>query len=594
MSRRRGPRAAGVDDPPHRSTPRQVARPQRAPGWRWRLWPGLTALLGCAAYLNALDNPFVYDDHDTVVANASLVDLSNVKFVLVYSPFRPLINVSYAVDRWLWGASPFGYHLTNILLHGIAIVLVFALIRRLLADSGRRDAADLCAGAGAALFAVHPIQSEAVAYVSGRSEVMCAVWFLAAVLLARDAIVSRSVGRALGAIVCAALSIASKETGLMLPLVVLGYDWLLRPGEETARRRRFWRFFLPVFVLFGSLAGYRLLAMGGSPWATHTPLLNLLTQAVVVWRYAGLIVWPWGQSIMHGVHRATSVLDPAGWIALTGLAAVSAGALLVRRSHPVVTLGVLWFLAVLAPSSSVVALREGMAEHRVYLASVGIFMSAAGVLTTRLEGERPSHRVTRAVAAGLAAVVTICFVLTVLRNQVWASPVTLWAEATVRAEGMWEPHYALADSLREKGDCGAALAEYRAVVALRPEHRDAFTNLGICLAQSGEVAEAEQVFRRVLEIDPSFSRGYTNLGALALVAGDTARARDYYREALAQDPGNVLARMQLASLYEHTFHDYHAAARMCGEARSLAPSTAGVVDCVERNQRLAADKDAGR
>jgi Tfp pilus assembly protein PilF len=98
----------------------------------------------------------------------------------------------------------------------------------------------------------------------------------------------------------------------------------------------------------------------------------------------------------------------------------------------------------------------------------------------------------------------------------------------------------------------------------------------------------------VLDIDPAFARGYTNLGALALVAGDTTRARDYYREAIAQDPANVLARMQLASIYEKTFQDYHAAARMCGEARLLAPSTPGVVECVERNQRLAAEKDAGR
>jgi cytochrome c-type biogenesis protein CcmH/NrfG len=557
------------------------------------VWPALAALAGCAAYLNALDNPFVYDDRDTVVGNASLVDLSNVKFLLVYSPFRPVINLSYALDRWVWGVNPFGYHLTNIVLHGIAVVLVFALIRRLLADAGREGGA-VCAGAAAALFAVHPIQSEAVAYVSGRSEVLCAVWFLAALLLARDAIVLRSRGRALGAIVCGALSIASKETGLVLPLVVLGYDWLLRPGEDAARRQRFWRFFLPAFVLLAGLAVYRLLAMGGSSRAANTPLLNLLTQAVVIWRYVGLIAWPWGQSIMHGVHRATSVLDPAGWIAVAGLAGASAGAMLVRRSHPAVTLGILWFLAVLAPSSTVVALREGMAEHRVYLASVGIFMSVASVLTTWLHGGRAPHRVNRGVAGGLAAVVVICFVLTVLRNQVWASPVSLWTEATVRAEGMWEPHYALADSLREKGDCGAALPEYRAVVSLRPEHRDAFTNLGICLAQTGQLAEAEQAFRRVLEIDPSFPRGYTNLGALALVAGDTARARDYYREAIAQDPDNVLARMQLASLYEKTFHDYHAAARMCGEARLLAPSTAGVVECVERNQRLAADKDAGR
>jgi len=125
---------------------------------------------------------------------------------------------------------------------------------------------------------------------------------------------------------------------------------------------------------------------------------------------------------------------------------------------------------------------------------------------------------------------------------------------------MWEPQYALADALREAGNCAGAIPAYRRVIDLRPAHRDA----------------------------------HTNLGALAIVAGDPQRARDFYREALAQDPQNVLARMQLASLYEGTFHDYHAAGRMCGEARAIAPATPGVVECVERNQRLAAAKDAGR
>jgi len=124
-------------------------------------------------------------------------------------------------------------------------------------------------------------------------------------------------------------------------------------------------------------------------------------------------------------------------------------------------------------------------------------------------------------------------------------------------------------------------------VALRPAHRDAHTNLGICLAQVGQPEEAERAFRQALAIDPRFARGYTNLGALALLSGDSVRARDFYLQTLVVDHDNVLARMQLASLYENTFHDYHAAARMCGEARLLAPATPGVVECVERNQRLA-------
>jgi cytochrome c-type biogenesis protein CcmH/NrfG len=545
--------------------------------------------------VNALDNPFVYDDHDTIVANASLVDLTNVRFILIYSPFRPVVNLSYAFDRWLWGYRPLGYHLTNVTLHAIAVLLLFAWLRRILSDAGAERAGATAAFAGAALFAVHPLQSEAVAYVSGRSELMCAVWFLAALLLTRRAMLSGRRTPAAGAIVCALLAIASKEIGLVLPIVVLAYDWLLRPGDESARRRRFWRIFVPAFAVLCAIAAYRLLAMGGVSSSAASPLLNMLTQAIVIWRYVGLLVWPWGQSIMHGVHRATTVADPLGWAALAALVAAGVTALRIRLSQPLLAFGIIWFLAVLAPSSSIISLREGMAEHRVYLASGGIFLAVAGMLSQwPARGSALSHAVSRAWMGALGVVLALLFVLTVLRNQVWSDPVALWTEATVHAEGMWEPHYALADTLREKGDCISALPEYRAVVALRPDHRDAFTNLGICLAQTGQLEDAERAFRRVLELDPSFPRGYTNLGALALVAGDTTRARDYYREAIAQDPQNVLARMQLASLYEKTFHDYHAAARMCGEARLLAPATPGVVECMERNQRLAADKDGGR
>lgn len=590
MPKRRA-RGRPADSARDRPEDRRAAPPRRRTGW---LLPAAAAVLACAAYLNALDNPFVYDDHDTVIANRSLDDLSNIRFILVYSPFRPLVNASYALDRWLWDYRPLGYHLTNVGLHVAAVVLLYGWIRRLLSDSGSARYASLAAFTGAALFAVHPLQTEAVAYVSGRSELLCGVWFIAALLLSRDAILTGNRTRGAVAAACGVLAIASKETGLVLPVVFLAYDWLLRPGDDAARRRRLWRVIVPVFALFAVMAVYRFLTLpgilGGSAMA---PVLNGMTQAIVIWRYAGLLAWPAGQSIMHGVHRVTSVLDPLSWVALVALVLASAAAVRLRKSYPVIPFGIVWFLVVLAPSSSVVPLREGMAEHRVYLASAGIFIAVAASMNRWLARDPGSSAlVRRALAGAVCAVLTMLCALTVMRNRVWSSPVALWTEASLHAEGMWEPHYALADSLREAGDCGAAVPEYQTVVTLQPAHRDAHTNLGICLAQTGKLEEAEQAFRRVLEIDPTFPRGYTNLGALALVAGDTTRARDYYREAIAQDSGNVLARMQLASLYEKTFHDYHAAARMCGEARLLAPSTPGVAECVERNQRLAAS--AGR
>ena len=559
----------------------------------------LIGLLACLPYLNALNNPFVYDDHDTVVANPSLVDPANLRFLLLYSPFRPLVNLSYAFDRALWGYRPLGFHLTSVLLHAVAAVLLLMLVQRVLHDGsrpvkGRSMTGGRLAVLAAALFAVHPLQTEAVGYVSGRAEVLCGVWFIAAVILARDAMHSGSVARGVAACICGALSIASKEVGLVLPLVVLAYDWLLRPGEDDRRRARLWRIFVPGFALALAIAAYRLLAfphlIGSS-----SPLLTMWTQAIVVWRYVGLLLWPAGQSIMHGVHRVTSPTDPVAIVAVIGLAGVCLMAVSLRTRAPIVTFGLLWFLIVLAPSSSIVALAEGMAEHRVYLASAGIFIAIVGVAALVIPvPRRKAVSLPRNYIVAAVVVITVLSVLTVMRNRVWERPIALWAEAVVHAEGMWEPHYALADALRDAGNYSAAVPEYTKVVELSPAHRDAYVNLGICLAQTGQLDDAGRAFRQALAIDPKFVRGYTNLGALALLQGDAEGARNFYREAIAQDQGNVLARMQLASLYEHTFHDYHAAARMCGEARAIAPATPGVGECVERNQQLAAAKDQGR
>lgn len=565
------------------------------------MWPaGLAALLPVLVYLNALDNPFVYDDYDTVVANPSLVDPANLQFVVVHSPFRPVVNVSYAIDRVLWGTQPFGFHLTNVILHALVVALLYALSKVAVADARGRTGASNRAGdawedrwwafTAAAVFAVHPLMSEAVGYVSGRSEVLCAVFFVGALLVARVALRRGGMAWA-GAGVLWLLALLSKEVALAFPLVLLAYDWLVLPDSASNRRERLWRLYLPCVVLLSFAGAYRLSRASG-PVSTEAPLRNLWTQSIVIWRYIALALAPVNQSIMHSVHRVTSLVDAKALVAVSGLVAVIVAVVLARRTRPLVSFGLLWFLAVIAPSSSVVALREGMAEHRVYLASAGLFLAITAIVSEAFSRARARPR--WAYGAGLAAVLAGLGVWTVGRNQVWRDPARLWREATVHAAGMWEPHYALADVLRESGDCPSAIPEYQTVVKMRPQHRDAHTNLGICLAQAGRWDEAETALRRALDIDPAFARGYTNLGALALTMGDEESAREAYRRAIEVEPGNVLARMQLARLYETVFGDFHAAARMCGEARALAPATPGVAECVERNQRRAAAKDSGR
>jgi cytochrome c-type biogenesis protein CcmH/NrfG len=594
--------------------------PAGAVGRRQRLIGGLLALtLSIVAYVNVFDNPFVYDDYDTVVSNPSLVDVSNVVFVLVHSPFRPVVNVSYALDRLIWGFWAPGFHLTNVLLHALVVGLLYAFILRALSDTrarvsggeldwrdpGRFDAWAACTAA--TLFGVHPLMSEAVAYISGRSELLVGVFFFCALLCGRAAIVAplspnvdrrrpRLVRSTIGTVVFGVLALFSKESGAMLPFVLCMYDLMVVPGPPEGRRWRLTHVFLPSFAVLAIVGLVRFLFFPLPPSATGaSPLFSLLTQSIVIWRYFGLMVWPVGQSIMHGVHYVTTLTDPKGWMALTAIVLLIAASVKLRRLAPLVPFGVLWFFAVAAPSSSIVALREGMAEHRVYLATAGIAIAVARpgmMLFAALSRGRVG--VPDSYASALVLLVALFTTLTLARNQVWSSPVHLWAEAVERSPGMWEPHYALGDVLRQRGRCVDAIPHYRVVVRLRPLNKDALTNLGICLAQTGQLQEAERAFKRTIDLDPAFVRAYTNLGALEIVAGKIDAARDHYRKALEVEPRNVLARLQLARLYETHYQDYGAAANLCAEVMALAPATPGVIECVERNQKLAAGGNGGR
>ena len=166
---------------------------------------------------------------------------------------------------------------------------------------------------------------------------------------------------------------------------------------------------------------------------------------------------------------------------------------------------------------------------------------------------------------------------------------------------MGQPRVALGRRRRRRTGCvGAALSagrraarerpvrgaieQYRLVGRLRPSSRDAFNNLGICLAQTRQLDAAREAFDRALAIDPSFARAHNNLGGLALLAGTPQEARRQFERALAIDPANIVARRQLASLFETVFDEPAEAARLCREIREIDSRVPGAADCVARNE----------
>lgn len=446
----------------------------------------LRPLLGIAAaalpaliYYWSFDNPFVFDDRITVVLNSSLADPPDLRAALLHNLARPVVNLSYALDRALWGFSSFGYHLTNLIVHTVVVALFYGWCTRALTDAaprapstGEPEAVEWPAFFAAAAFGLHPLTGAAAIYVSARSELLAAVGVLAALVCARRAIVGSGTVSAVLAVAFGALALGSSAAAAALPLLVLAYDaWVLR---DPGWRRRLARAYLPALAAIALLMALRLPALLAAPRIpARGAIENLLMQAPIIWRYLWLVVSAQGQSLVHQVRWVTTPLDPAGLVALALLAVGAAAAIRARRSMPLLAFGVVWFLAALAPTSSVVPLRDAMVEHRMYLATAGLLLAAASLVRGTL-----SMRRVAGVAA--AAVLTVLAFQTYQRNRAWSDPMALWEEAVRRSPEAWQAHLGYGTLLQEINRCDRARTEYETVLRLYPGQPAALTGIETC------------------------------------------------------------------------------------------------------------------
>jgi tetratricopeptide (TPR) repeat protein len=547
--------------------------------------------LAALVYLNGLHNPFVYDDRFTILGNPSLRD-PTLQALTLHSVFRPVVNVSYAVDHALWGFRPVGYHLTSLVLHAVNVALLFSIVRRAVQDWQARDSnlttersPDVVAFVAAAGFAVHPMMTEAVTYVSGRSDVLCATFFLLGMVTMRRALVNGRLGWALLGLTSLGLALGAKEVAASFPLVLLAYDRLLLDPAPEARRRRFRYLHLPLISVIAIASVARLYTFfHAETRGLVAPIPYLGGQLIVVWRYLRLLLLPLGQSLVHSVHEVRSFSDPRMLIAAGGLIAVWLLALAWRRRAPLCALGVVWFFVVLAPSS-VVPLGEPMAEHRVYLASLGFFVvigDLAGAVFARCGRLGVPART---VAIGIAAYVLVVFAaLTVARNAVWADPVELWRDATRQAPDVWRAHFSLANTLGEAGRCGEAIPEFEIAGRLSPQGQ-IFLNLGACLIAEGRLADAARSYVRALEVEPGYAAAHYQLGLLSLRVADRDRAQQHFVKAVTSGPNDTAWRVFLVRRHEAMFHDAARTLEFCREVQRIAGPSHDVEECVRRNER---------
>jgi hypothetical protein len=570
-------------------------------------WVGCLVVMAAAAvvYLTALPNPFVYDDNRVVVNNPSIVSLSNVEAIAIFEPARPVVNFSYAIDEAVWGLHPFGFHVTNLALHVLAVLLVYFFARRLAEDWDERAPEGamavrppVVAFATALVFAVHPIMTEAVGYVSGRSELLCGVFLLSAFLAMRAWMRERTGGwLALGAVLWV-LALASKEIAVAFPLLVAAYDFWIHPGEAEDRWLRVSRVYVPIAVVAAIAVTWRLGVFVGreySDTSIHWEFLGVELDAIRL--YLLLAIVPIGQTIFHSVGRIDSFADPRAVSAILTIAGVVLVIIAARTRQALIAFGLTWFLLMLVPSGVLVLLNRGepMAEHRVYVAGAGLFLAmgqAIGWLAARFATARPAPRwiLRTAVALGIVSLVGH----TLIRNEVWASPVTLWSEAVDQAPAHWLPRQLLGEALHEAGDHAAAIQSFKIALELRPDALEAYNKLGMCEIEAGRLTDAMATFKQLQARDPKSTAALYGFGTIALVEGHPDAARSKYLETITQDPSNIQARRGLAVLAETVGNDPQEALRWCGEIEQIAPGTPGTSDCIARNQDRVARRSDGR
>ena len=525
-------------------------------------------LIGLLVYLNALGNPFVFDDNYHLVDKPILRDLGNLPGILVKDRFRPVINVMYAVEYALWGLDPLGFHVVSLLLHLLNVVLLFLLSRRLLGDLRRRlddggaDADDPdpqrwdlpVAFSVAALLAAHPMMTEAAGYVSSRPEVLGATFFLLGFLAMRRGLQQRQWRWIVVGLVPLALGLGTKEHVAMLPFVMLAYDRLLLDQDTAAARTRLRWVHLPLtgLVLLAGVLRVVALVWVEYPDLPRPILQNVMMQLSIVWRYIFLLVLPINQSVVHEVQPITTGIDPVAIAAGVALLAALVLAYLGRHRVPLVVFGVAWFFLLLAPSSSVVPLLEPMAEHRVYLASCGFFLAVGAGLSLLLLWVEARLAPPRLFVWGaLCLVLAPLAAATVMRNRVWADPVTLWSDAVKKAPGVCAPRYALGDAYRKRGNCAEAVQVYRQALSIQSDVIDVYINLGICLAKLNKLDEARRVFQNVLKMEPDNSQALNNLARLAIKNDkDAGQGREYVIKVLRREPCNDRATRYLILLDE--------------------------------------------
>ncbi len=444
----------------------------------------LLVTVGAGVYAGAFPGAFQYDDGFAIILNPHL-DRADVFVDHLDHMVRPVLYATFLIDRTIYGHDPAGYHVLNVLLHIGCGVFIYWILSRATTDETRHLPL-----LTAMLFLVHPIETEAVTYISGRASSLMAFFYLLAFFLyvrASEANHHANLRRLFlaGATVSLLLSLGSKETAVTFPLAILLWDVLIRRQDAAAFRDEFLSRHLPFWLV----------VFGAAIWAWQHPRYTVLAQFSLEIRplsdhllsqlhaisYALVLFFcPWNQNFDHDLPLLHSPMQWPLPLAILILCALIAAAVFGARRLPLFAFGIGWFFLQLMPTS-VIPRADLLSERNLYLASMGLLLAilASGDRLLRwFPAGFPQARMARVGVSGLLLTILLTLALaTHQRNLLYRDEVSLWSDTVQKSPDKPRPHNNLGHAYAMQGDWDHAMEEFRHAARLDPDYALARKNL---------------------------------------------------------------------------------------------------------------------
>jgi Tfp pilus assembly protein PilF len=515
---------------------------------------GLTSLIWLI-FGQTLGHQFVsYDDQNYVYDNPIVTggfSANGVRaaFTESYSSnWHPLTTLSHMLDCQLFGLDPAGHHFTNVLLHTGAALLLFLIVR---AMTGRTWVSAFVA----ALFAIHPLRVESVAWVAERKDVLSACAFMVTLGLYFRYTVAPSAQRYVAVMAGYALGLMAKPMLVTTPLLLLLLDyWPLRRLQRSTVLEK-----IPLLLLSVASGIATLLAQKSVvDYTEATPLMSRLGNAATACvTYIWQMFWPLNLAVIYPRPRdgfaAGTVL-----FSVILLILITAATIIVRKKRPYLIVGWLWYLVCLSPTLGLIPVGlQAHADRYTYLPQIGLYIALtwlAGDLLTRIRGGK------RAGAFVAATVVVILTSLAWKQSSTWRNTETLWQHALAVSPDNAVAHNNLALFDVDHGHLDDAIAHYEralAIVGDREIHSQIspallHNNLGLAFSRKGGEDQAAAHYRKAIELRDDFADAHTNLATLLLAKGSTAEAIEHYRKAVNLPPEDVASHARLATALQRS------------------------------------------